>query len=302
MKTIKMILFFLLFTLSTGVLYAGQPLQVVTTLPDFKNLAEIIGGNKVNVISLSSGRQDPHHYEIKPSDILKLKNADLLIINGLELDAWVNLLILNSRNPKIQKDQIGFLDASHDLNVLDVPTVKVDRSQGDVHPAGNPHYNLSPSRIRQVVLAITAKLSALDPQHAAYYAQNEKLYLQKFDQALITWKAKLKKVSDKPLVSFHNSWSYFFEEFGLRSGGYMEPYAGISPTSQHLEKLISRMKTENTQIILKETYYSRQVPEFLAARSQAQIIELPTYVGALPETSDYLSLMNYLVERISQHD
>jgi len=295
MKTILMILILI----GSGlVLFATEPIEVVTTLPDFKNFAEVIGGDKVNVTSITSGRMDPHHFEIKPSDILKVKKADLLIINGLDLDNWIYPLITNSRNSKVQKGSNGFIDPSTVIKVLEVPKTKVDRSQGDVHPYGNPHYNLSPRNMRLAFLSILNAMIKNYPQYQKEFSANGQTYLNTLDQKIAQWQEKLKNKKDLRIVSFHNSWSYFFDEFNLQSGGYMEPQPGIAPSPVHIAELIEKMKIEKTTIIFKEIYFSHQTPEFLADKTGAKVIAVPTYVGSIPEAKDYIALIDYLVDRI----
>lgn len=280
------------------VVFATQPIQIVTTLPDFKNFAEVIGKDKVQVVSITSGRMNPHHFEIKPSDILKVKKADLLIINGLDLDNWIYPLIANSRNPKIQKGASGFIDPSAVIKVLDIPKTKVDRSQGDIHPFGNPHYNLSPRNMRLAFNHILKVMTENYPQYQNEFNANGQTYLKQLDQKIEQWHAALKNKKDLRIVSFHNSWSYFFNEFNFLSGGYMEPQPGIAPSPVHTAELIQKIKTEKTSYIFKEVYFSNQIPEYIASKTDAQVIPMPTYVGSIPEAKDYIALIDLLVNRI----
>jgi len=299
----KLIIFLFLSLLFSSLLsfnlWSADKIEVVTTLPDFKNFVEIIGQDKVHVISIAKGYLDPHHVEIKPSDILKIKNADLLVINGLDLDIWIYPLILNSRNPKVQKGVVGFIDASEGIEVLEAPVTKIDRSMGDVHPYGNPHYNLSPTAMRIAFSHILYSMMKTYPQHEKVFEKNGQDYLKKLDAKIIEWKNNLKKIPQKQIVSYHNSWSYFFNDFGLKSGGYMEPKPGIMPSPSHSAELIKRMNNEKTNIILKEVYFSDSTANFIADKTGAKVIEVPTSSGGNDQTPDYISLIDFLVQSIA---
>jgi zinc/manganese transport system substrate-binding protein len=297
----KTILTILILIWSAVVLFASEPIEVVTTLPDFKNFVEVIGGNVVHVTSIANGNQDPHHVEIKPSDIIKVKKADLLIINGLDLDPWIYPLIANSRNSKIQKGAEGYVDASDGIMVLEIPTTKIDRSQGDGHPYGNPHYTLSPTAMRSAFKNILKAMIHNFPEHQKLFEKNGQTYLAMMDNKIIEWKSILKKLPNKKIVSYHNSWAYFFNDFGLESGGYMEPKPGIMPSPAHTAELIARMKNEKTQIILKETYFSDSTPRFIAEKTGATVLEVPTSTGGNSQAQDYLALIDYLVQIIAKN-
>lgn len=297
----KTILTILILIWSAVVLFAAEPIKIVTTLPDFKNFAEVIGGETVHVISIANGKQDPHHLEIKPSDIIKVKQADLLIVNGLDLDAWIYPLITNSRNSKIQKGSAGYVDASEGITVLEIPATKIDRSQGDVHPYGNPHYNLSPTAMRIAFKNILSAMIRNFPEHQKLFENNGQVYLKKLDNKILEWKNTLKRTSPQKLVSYHNSWAYFFNEFGLESGGFMEPKPGIMPSPSHTSTLIERIKNEKTKMILRENYFSDSTPRFIAEKTGARVLDVPTNTGGNAQAVDYLSLMDYLVQSIAKN-
>lgn len=289
---VNLILFLMIFL--TSFLLAGDKIEIVTTLPDFKNFAEVIGGNAVHVVALASARQDPHHFEIKPSDVMKVKKADMLIINGLELDNyWIAPLMENSRNPKIQKGMPGFVDASEGIQVLEVPQGKVDRSMGDIHAGGNPHYNLSPVQMRLVFLLILESLKKTAPEQAAYFQKNAETYLRKLDSKISEWKTQLKTLPNKKIVSFHSSWIYFFKDMGLDEGGYLEPKPGIAPSPKHLQELVERMKKEKSQVILKESFHSDEIPNFVAQKTGARVEEVFVY------SEDYIEMIDRIVKKIT---
>lgn len=298
----KKILSLLLLLLSFSSLALAQDkIEIVSTLPDFKNFAEIIGGDLVHVVSIAHGNNDPHHVEIKPSDILRLKKADLLLVNGLELDSWIQPLILNSRNSKINPGSAGYLDLSEGVQVLEIPKFKVDRSMGDLHTQGNPHYSLSPRVMRLVFLRIEKKLSEIDPAHTEFFHANAEAYLKLLDKKIIEWKILTQKLQDRRIVTFHSSWAYFFQEFGLESAGFMEPKPGVSPSPAYTAELIEKIKKEKIKIIFKEEYFSDSVPNFIAEKTGAKVISVPTLVGGSKTADSYIGLIDTLIQKLIEN-
>lgn len=280
---------------------AVAQIQVVTTLPDFKNIVEIIGGDKVQVTALIKGTQDPHHYEIKPSDILTLHRADVVVLNGAELDEyWLLPLLEKSRNTRIQKGAAAYIDASKGIPLLEIPTGKIDRSMGDVHPAGNPHYTLSPSMMKLAVTHIAQQLGVLYPEYAADFTVNAHKYNQELDQQLVQWKRQLQKVA--PIVVYHNSWTYFFADFGLSAVGYIEPKPGISPSPEHLAQLIATMREHPQGIVLQEVYENGDNARFVADQANYRHVVIPTLVGGTSSASDYVHMIDTLVTTIAQSE
>jgi zinc/manganese transport system substrate-binding protein len=278
---------------------AEKKIQIVTTITDFKVLAEHVGGNHVSVVSLTQGNQDPHHVQIKPSDILKVRKADILIINGLGIDDWIKPLIMKSRNKGIRSGELGYIDASTAVNVLDIPKGKVDRSSGDIHLLGNPHYNLSPVEMRKVVLLISKILSSKYPLFANDFSRNTKDYLNILDQKSISWKQRMKPFSNMQVVTFHNGWQYFFKEFGLESGGYMEPKPGVSPSPSHINTLIQQINETQVLRLFKEPYFPESIPNKLASQTQINVLHVPSYVGGVSSANSYITLIDYLVAQFS---
>lgn len=294
----KMLLVGLLFLAMLNA--AVAKIQVVTTLPDFADVVRHIGGAEVEVVSLAAGFRDPHHLEIKPSDILKLRRADAVVVNGRNLDDWILPLLEKSQNPKIQRGLPGFIDASAGIEPLDIPTGKVDRSQGDIHSGGNPHYTLSPVAMKQVVATLAHRLSELDHGHQELFAQNAKNTQNKLDNKLQEWRRKLGDKPSLPLVVYHNSWSYLFRDFNLTAIGYLEPRPGIAPSPAHLTALIARMKQEKRPgIILREVFKSAATSEYVAQQTGWRVVSVPTLVGATPKAKDYLGLMDTLIAMIT---
>ncbi len=279
---------------------AGAPLKIVTTTEDLASIAREVGGSSVEVQSLTRGTQDPHHLEARPSLILKASNADLFIEMGAELEiGWAPALLVAARNPAIQPGAPGFLDTSAGIEMLEVPTGRVDRSEGDVHPMGNPHYHLDPENGRRITDAIAEKLAALRPAQAAQFDANRKAFVQRLDHAIARWTAAMQPYRGARIVTYHKSWSYFTHRFGLQVAGYVEPKPGIPPTPTHLQQLIPLMKQERVTLILMEPYFSHDVPDLLARETGAAVLVLPPSVGGAEGVTDYIGLFDYLVGRLS---
>src|SRR6266702_2275347 len=213
---------------------ADSKLQVMTATTDLASLAEEVGGDKVSVESVARGYQDPHFVEAKPSFLLKLRKADLLIVVGLALEiGWLPALITQSTNPKIQVGAPGYFDASRYAKILEIPTGQVTRAEGDVHPLGNPHYWLDPENGLRIAKGISDKFSEMRPGDSAYFAQRYASFEQRLKQADQQWLAQMKSYAGRKIVTYHRSWPNFAEHFGLNVVGYVEPRPGIPPSPQH---------------------------------------------------------------------
>lgn len=299
MKKIYVLMSLLIALVFSNTAMAKQ-LNVVTTLADFKSIAQYIGGDKIKVDSLSNGYQDPHFVDPKPSYIMKLQKADLFIENGLELEiGWADQLAKSSRNTSIFKGNDGYLFAGNGIRVLEIPTGKVDRSMGDIHPSGNPHYTLDPLNGKIIAKNITDKLSALDPDNASYYAANLAKFNAEMDADVASWQTKLAPYKGTKIVTYHNTWTYFTERFGFVVVDHVEPKAGVPPTADHLVKLIATIKREKIKLIIVDTYYDRSIPDRIAKETGAKILVLPTYVGASSQAGSYFSLFDYDVNQIT---
>src|SRR5215813_9475249 len=245
---------FLLGLLGTSPVHAA--LNVVATTEDLAALAREVGGDKIKVEALARGYQDPHFVEAKPSFILKLHSADLLVVVGRELEiGWLPPLVTQSRNAKIQPGADGYIDASLNVKILEIPTGQITRAMGDVHPLGNPHYWLDPDNGRRIAKGIAGKLSELDPPDAAYFQQR----FQDFDKRLTTavkgWDAEMVPFRGTKVVTYHNSFTNFAKHFHLDVIGYVEPRPRIPPTPSHTIELIGLMKRENCRLVLVEPYF-----------------------------------------------
>ena len=278
---------------------AFAAIKVVTTTADLESLTREVGGDKVTVESLAKGYQDPHFVEAKPSFILRLNRADLVIVVGRELEiGWLPALINQARNSKIQPGAPGYLDASLTAKILDIPTGAVTRAEGDVHPQGNPHYWLDPENGRRIAKAIQARLSQLDPANAAVFAQREADFERRLGEAQQRWKAAMAPYKGLKVVTYHRSWPNFADAFGLDVVGYVEPKPGIPPSPAHSLELIQQMKRENVKLIIIEPYFDPKTPNSIGSQTAAQVVTLAPSVGGEKEVTDYFKLFDYDIARL----
>jgi zinc/manganese transport system substrate-binding protein len=273
---------------------ASAAMKVVATTEDLASLVREVGGDKVAVDALARGYQDPHFVEAKPSFILKLHAADLLVLVGRELEvAWLPPLITQSRNGKIQIGAPGYLDASIGAHVLEIPTGQITRAMGDVHPLGNPHYWLSPENGRHIAQAIQKKLSELSPNDAAYFTQRYADFDSRLTEAQKRWHGMIGGIRGTKVVTYHRSWSNFCDAFGIEVIGYVEPRPGIPPSPSHTLTLIQEMKRMNIKIILVEPYFDLKTPNAIARDTGAKVVVMPPSVGGVPEVTSYFDLFDY---------
>jgi len=285
------------FLLAAGMLAASaaaQGISVMTTTEDLAALAREVGGSRVRVESIARGYQDPHFVEAKPSFLLKLAKADLLVLVGLQLEAgWLPPLITQSRNARIQVGAPGYLDASTVAAILEKPTGPVTRAMGDVHPLGNPHYWLEPGNGRRIAQAIQQRLAQLDPPGASSYAQRYQDFDRRLREAEARWDRETAALRGTEVITYHNSWPNFAERFGLRVVGYVEPKPGIPPTPSHTLAVIQQIRQDNIKLILVEPYFDEKTPQAIARQTGAQVVTLLPSVGGVPEVKTYLDLFDY---------
>jgi zinc/manganese transport system substrate-binding protein len=280
---------------------AEAKVRVVTTIETFADLARKVGGDRVEVKSLSRGYMDPHFVEPKPSLVLDLNRADLLVHVGLELEiGWLPPLILGSRNERIQAGQPGNLDASVKIPVLDVPATKVDRSLGDIHPQGNPHYWIPPDNAQLVAAEIADRLSTIDGAGKATYEANLKHFTEELGKRRAVWEKKAAPMRGTKVVTYHKSWSYVSKWLGLQEVGYVEPKPGIPAPPSHIAALIGFMQREGVKLILMESFYPRNTVQLVAQKAAARAVVLPSDVGATAEIKDYFDLVEAVVQRLTQ--
>jgi len=273
---------------------AFAAVNVVTSTQDLASIVKEVGGDKVTVDSLAKGYQDPHFVEAKPSFILKLHQADLLVAVGRELEiGWLPPLITQSRNAKIQPGAQGYLDASLNAKILDTPTGQITRAMGDVHPQGNPHYWLDPGNGRRIAQAVQAKLTELSRSDTAYFAQRYADFDRRLTEAETRWKAAMAPYKGLKVVSYHRSWPNFADAFGLDVIGYVEPKPGIPPSPAHTLDLEQEMKRQNVKIVLVEPYFDLKTPNAIGRDTGAAVLVMPPSVGGVKEVGDYFQLFDY---------
>ena len=272
---------------------AEAALNVVTTTSDLASIVSEVGGDKIAVESLARGYQDPHFVEAKPSFVLKLNKADLLVVVGRDLEiGWLPALINQARNARIQPGADGYFDASLTAKILDLPTGQLTRAMGDVHPLGNPHYWLDPENGRAIAKAVQAKLSQKDPANAPYYAQRAADFDRRLSEAQQRWKSMMAPYKGIKVVTYHRSWANFADAFGIDVIGYVEPKPGIPPTPQHTLDVIQAMRAQGIKLIIVEPYFDSKTPNSIASQTGGSVLVLPPSVGGVPAASDYLKLFD----------
>jgi ABC-type Zn uptake system ZnuABC Zn-binding protein ZnuA len=273
---------------------ANAAVSVVTTTEDLASLTREVGGDRVAVEAIARGYQDPHFVEAKPSYILKLYRADLLVLVGRELESsWLPALVQQSRNSRIQPGAAGYLDASLTARILDLPTGQITRAMGDVHPQGNPHYWLDPGNGRRVARAIQQKLTEISPNDAEVFAARYREFDRRLAAAEARWDALMAPFRGTEIVTYHRSWTNLVERFGLEVVGYVEPRPGIPPSPSHTLALMQGMKRLGIRLILVEPYFDLKTPNAIARETGARVLVLPPSVGGAKEVTDYLSLFDH---------
>jgi zinc/manganese transport system substrate-binding protein len=280
---------------------AAATLRVVTTTEGLAALAREVGGDRVAVTSLSRGVQDPHFVDASPVLALKLRDADLLVDVGLELEVgWLPPLVTQSRNADIQPGGRRRLTAASAVEVLDVPTGTVDRSRGDLHPGGNPHFLADPRRVVQVAAAVAARLAEIDPEGAAYYRERLGAFEAKVAAAARGWKARLAPFQGRSVITQHKTLTYVLDWAGLRAAGYLEPKPGVSPPPSHVASLAALVKSAGVKGGLVENFYDRRPADQLRDLSGVKVIVIPGDVGGTKDASDWVSYVDVLVGALVQ--
>jgi zinc/manganese transport system substrate-binding protein len=275
---------------------AFAPLEVVTTTEDLAALTREIGGDKVKVTGLAKGYQDPHNVDPKPSFIISVSRADLLVVVGRELEiGWLPPLVARSSNAKIQPGSKGYLDASLNVKILEIPTGQITRAMGDVHPSGNPHYWLDPGNGRLIAQAIQQKLTELDAADKAYFAQRYADFDKRLAAGEKRWDAMMAPYKGTKIVTYHRSWPNFMDRFGLDVMGYVEPKPGIPPSPSHTIELIAAMKAQGVKLVVMESYFDAKTPEKIALEAGGKVVTLAPSVGGEKAATDYIQLFEFNV-------
>ena len=278
---------------ATPALAQGR-LNVVTTTEDLASIAREVGGDRIDVEAIARGYQDPHFVEAKPSFILRLQRADLLVVVGRDLEiGWLPPLIQQSRNSKIQSGANGYLDASLRARILDIPQGQITRAMGDVHPLGNPHYWLDPENGKVIARAIFEKLAQLRSADRAFFEQRLKDFNGRVDAAEKRWLAAMAPYKGLKVATYHRSFTNFADRFGLDVMGYVEPRPGIPPSPQHTLDLINEMKQQSVKLVLVEPYFDLRTPNSVGRGTGAEVLVMPPSVGGVKEVTDYFKLFDY---------
>ncbi|MCP4131442.1 MAG: zinc ABC transporter solute-binding protein [bacterium] len=288
------IILFMIFISST----AFAKLKVSVSYPYIADIVERIGKNNVKVYCLAKGNWDPHFVVPRPSLIAKVRKSDLLIINGAQLEiGWIPPIIRGSRNSRVQPGAVGLLDLSAYVKLIDVP-ITVSRSQGDIHPAGNPHFYLNPENILLIASAVHKKLRELDPGNSLFYKQNLKAFNTLWRGKLIEWQTIMAPFKGTGVVQYHKNMDYFLSYYGLVRVTELEPLPGIPPTSGHIQKVIKRVKTEGVRFIIADVYHSQKPAKFVSKKTNAKMVVLPHDVNAVEEARDLVSLFDEIIRRL----
>jgi zinc/manganese transport system substrate-binding protein len=281
--------------------FAQSKLNVVTTTEDLAAIAREVGGDRITVEPIARGYQDPHFVEAKPSFILKLQKADLLVVVGRELEiGWLPPLVQQSRNAKIQPGAASYLDASLHARILDVPQGTITRALGDVHPLGNPHYWLDPENGKAVAKDIGDKLGELRPNDRAYFQMRVDDFQKRLGEAEKRWLAMMAPYKGTKVVTYHSSFSNFADRFGIVIAGYVEPRPGIPPSPQHTLDLETQMKQQNIKLVLVEPYFDTKTPDAIGRDTGSQVIVMPPSVGGVKGTEDYFKLFDYDIQQLTE--
>lgn len=276
---------------------ASAKLRVVTTTTDLAELVRQVGGDHVEVESICKANQDPHYLQARPSLMVKLRRADLVVAVGLELEAgWLPLLIRGSRNPNIRPGGEGYLELGPEVNPIDIPA-SLDASHGHVHAHGNPHFWLDPVRYEGLISTITRKLMELDRVHGPQYKANAHAFSKKLLAKIYEWRRKMEPYKGTRVLSYHDTFNYFLQRFGLVSAGTLENKPGIPPTPRHLNGVIQRLKAEPIPILFHERFHDVKPSEFVASKTGTSLLVMPTSVGAVPDGVDYISFIDVIVNR-----
>jgi zinc/manganese transport system substrate-binding protein len=298
MKRLTIVFLAFLFA-PTAAPLALAKVQVVSTLQDFASISQSIGGDLIEAEALAKGYQDPHFVDAKPSFIVRLSRADLLIVAGLELEiGYLPPLIDQSRNPKIHPGNAGYLDVSIGCDILERPTTQVTRAMGDVHPYGNPHFWTDPNNGRIIARSMAAKLSELDPANRQVYEKNLAAFEAKLAEKDKEWLAKIAPYAGAKVVTFHRSWPNFAKHFHLDVVGEIEPKPGIPPSPTHTLEIINLITADKIKAILVEPYFDLKTPKYMQEKTGANVVVVYPSVGGLPAIKDYFALFDYDIDAL----
>ena len=279
---------------------AAKKLRVVVTIPDLKSLTEAVGGDLVEVDALTRGTQNFHEAEVRPSMMLKLRRADALVENGAELDLWADVAVLGANNPNIVRGAAGRIEISRGIPLLEVPSTRVDRSMGDVHPLGNPHFSLDPGLAPVITQNIVDGLSRLSPDDRPTFERNRRAFLERLGEEMGRWTKLMEPVRGAKVVAYHPDVIYFLTRFGLVQVGTLEDRPGIPPSPQHLVQIIRQMKAEGIKVILVEPWNDFKLAQRVAEEAGAKAYVFASAVGGVKGTDNYIATIEFNVMLLAQ--
>lgn len=281
-----------------SVLPAQAAIKVLATTADWGALATELGGDRVNVYTATGALQDVHRVDAKPSLVARARTADLLIVNGAELEiGWLPVLVRESGNRRIQPGALGYLEAISQVNLIEKPTL-FDRSAGDIHPQGNPHIQLNPRNIAAVAKALTARLAAIDSANAAYYQQRGADFGKRWAEAIARWDSLGAPLKGVPVVVMHRDQAYLCNWLGLKEVAAIEPKPGLPPSAGHLSQLVTKLSDAPPRMILRNAYNDPKAADWLSKRVNAPVVLLPFSVGGTPDAKDLFGLFDDTLNRL----
>ena len=296
--TLRGLLALALVALSVSTAAGADKIRVVTTIPDLKALTEEVGGKLVDVDALARGTQNAHELEIRPSLMLKLRRADILIENGLDLDSWADVAVQGANNPNIVRGAPGRIDVSRGVQVLEVPSTRVDRSMGDVHPLGNPHYSLDPGMAPIVTQNIVDALARVAPDRRAELERNRQNFLSRLDEAMTRWTRAMGPLKGAKVVVYHPQWIYLLNRFGLVQAATLEDRPGIPASPAHVTRIIRQMKDEQIKVLIVEPWNDLKLANRVAQEAGAKAVVLAPLVGGVKGADSYIGAIDHNVNAL----
>ena len=287
----------LIFTVMLPVAAPAQ-LKIVTTTTDFADIARQIGGDKVEVHSVIRGPENLHNVIAKPTEMVQVNKADIFVHSGLDAEPWRDNLLKGARNPRVMPGKPGNVDMSQGITLLEVPSGRVSRAQGDIHAYGNPHYQLSPANAQRMAATLVKAMSDADPDNADFYTNNAKKFVNEMAELHRELKAKVAARGGVKIVTYHKAWDYLADAFGLTIAGVIEPKVGITPSPGDLRQTVNLMKRENVKVVIVETYNSLAQAKAVADAAGATVLVLPDHVHGLKDVDSYQKLFRNDVEKI----
>ncbi len=277
---------------------AQAQLKIVTTATDYADIAKQIGDGKVDVHSVMKGPENVHNVIAKPTEMLALNKADLFVHSGLDTEPWRDNLLRGARNPKVNPGQVGYVDMSNGVELKEVPVGKTDRSQGDVHAYGNPHYTLNPQIAQRMTVTLVKAMIAADPANAELYRRNAEKFVNEMADLSHEIRQQFQPYAGLKVVTFHAAWEYFADAVPIQIVGTIEPKPAITPSPAQVQQTIQMMKEQNVKVVICETYDDDKLAKFIADQAGAKIVVLPDHVLGVPEADTYQNLFRYDVKKL----